>query len=159
MRKTNKTSSGKSVSAIPEGFHTVTPYLVAKDAAKLIEFIEKAFSGDVTFIQKDHDGKVMHATVKIGDAHVMISDQTENMQPETAMLFLYVEDADAVYQKAIDANAKSIREPKDEFYGDRASAVKDAWNNTWWIATHIEDVSREELKRRSEEKEQQHVDA
>jgi len=80
----------------------------------------------------------------------MISDQMERMQPETAMLFLYVDDVDSVYQKAIDSNAKSIREPKDEFYGDRASAVKDEWNNTWWIATHIEDVSREELQRRSE---------
>jgi PhnB protein len=148
MEKT--ASKSKSVRAVPEGFSTVTPYLVVDEAAKLIEFIKNAFDGKVTFITHGDDKeKIMHATVKIGDSTIMISDTMEDNKTQTSMLYLYLEDADAVYKKAIQAKATSVREPITEFYGDRAGAVKDSWGNTWWIATHVEDVSDEELKQRA----------
>ncbi|HET9486010.1 MAG TPA: VOC family protein [Chryseosolibacter sp.] len=145
-----KTKS-KSVSAVPEGFETVTPYLVVDNATKLIEFIKKAFDGSVTSITKREDNKVMNASVTIGTSTIMVSDTMEGMPPQTAMLYLYLEDADKVYKKAIDAKATSVQEPKTEFYGDRAGAVRDEWGNMWWIATHVEDVSPEELDRRAKE--------
>lgn len=145
-----KTKS-KSVRAVPEGFHTVTPYLIVDNAAKLIEFIKNAFGGRVTFISNGDENKVMHATVSIGTSTIMVSDTMEGMGPRTAMLFLYLEDADGVYKKAIDAKATSVQEPRTEFYGDRAGAVKDEWGNEWWIATHVEDVAPEEMERRSKE--------
>jgi uncharacterized glyoxalase superfamily protein PhnB len=146
-----KAGKKKSVRAIPEGFHTVTPFLMTDNAAKLIEFIQNAFDAELTFITKTEDNKIMHATVTIGDSIIMISDNMENTTPQTAMLYLYLENVDAIYKKAIQAKAISIHEPTDEFYGDRAAAVKDEWGNVWWIATHVEDVSDEELKQRSKQ--------
>jgi PhnB protein len=145
-----KTKS-KSVRAVPKGFHTITPYLVADNAAGLIDFIQKAFDGKLTFITKGDDGKVMHATVTIGDSTIMISDAMEGMSSQTAMLYLYLEDADNVFKKATQAKATSIRELKTEFYGDRAGAVKDQWGNVWWISTHVEDVDPQELERRTKQ--------
>jgi len=145
-----KTKS-KSVRAVPEGFQTVTPYLVVDNAAKLIEFIKNTFDSKVTFISNRDENKIMHATVSIGTSTIMISDIMEGMQPQTAMLYLYLEDADGVFKKAMDGKATLVREPKTEFYGDRAGAVKDEWGNVWWIATHVEDVDPEELDRRLKE--------
>jgi PhnB protein len=149
MEKT--ASKSKSVRAVPEGYSTVTPYLIVDEAAKLIEFIKNAFDGKVTFITHRDDKKIMHATVKIGDSTIMISDTMEDNKTQTSMLYLYLENADAIYKKAIQAKATSVHEPTTEFYGDRAGAVKDSWGNIWWIATHVEDVSDEELKRRATE--------
>lgn len=148
---TMEKTKSKSVPAVPEGFNTVTPYLVVENAAELIEFIKNAFDGKVTFISKRDPEKIMHATVSIGTSTVMVSDAMEGMQPQTAMLYLYLEDVDKVFKKAIDAKATTVREPKTEFYGDRAGAVKDEWGNVWWIATHVEDVEPAELDRRSKE--------
>ena len=139
----------KSVRAIPQGFHTVTPFLVVDNAAELIEFIKKAFDGKQTFRMDENDGKIMHATVTIGDSTIMISDTMEGMEAQTAMLYLYVEDVDALFKKAIGAKATKIHEPTTEFYGDRAGAVKDRWGNVWWIATHVEDVEPKELEKRA----------
>lgn len=146
-----KKAKGGSVKAVPEGFATVTPYLIARNASELIDFLKTGFDGKETFMFKNpNNDSIMHATVKIGNSTIMISDAMEGMEPQAAMLFLYVEDVDDVYQQALDADATSVREPKDEFYGDRTAAVKDKWDNTWWIATHVEDVDREELSRRAE---------
>lgn len=145
-----KTKS-KSVRAVPEGLQTVTPYLVADNAAKLIEFMRKAFDGKVTFISNRDDNRIMHATVSIGTSTIMIADTMEGMQPQTGMLYVYLEDADRAFKKAIEAKATSIQEPKTEFYGDRAGAVRDEWGNVWWIATHVEDVAPDELERRAKE--------
>jgi uncharacterized glyoxalase superfamily protein PhnB len=139
----------KSIRAVPEGFQTVTPYLVVDGAASLIDFIKNAFEGEVTFINKGDDNRITHATVSIGSSTIMISDTMEGMQPQTAMLYLYLEDADKVFRKAMDAKATSARELRTEFYGDRAGAVKDKWNNIWWIATHVEDVEPGELEKRA----------
>jgi len=145
-----KTKS-KPVRAVPEGLQAVTPYLVVDNAAKLIEFMKNAFDAKVSFVANRDDNKIMHATVSIGPSTIMIADTMEGMEPHTAMLYLYLEDADRVFKKAIDAKATSVQEPKTEFYGDRAGAVKDEWGNVWWIATHVEDVDPEELDKRMKE--------
>ena len=144
-------SKNKSVRAVPEGYQTVTPYLVVENAQGLIDFIKNAFDGKETFNFKRDDNKIMHATVSIGGSIVMISDTMEGMPAQTSMLYLYLEDADSVFRKAVQANATSVREPVTEFYGDRASAVKDQWGNMWWMATHVEDVDQQELERRAAE--------
>ncbi len=144
-----KAKKNKSVRAVPEGFHTVTPYLIVDDAQGLMEFITNAFDGKVTFVMKRDDNKIMHATMSIGNSTVMISDTMEGMEAQRGMLYLYLEDADKVFKKAIEAKASAVREPITEFYGDRAGAVKDAWNNVWWIATHVEDIEEKELEKRA----------
>jgi PhnB protein len=144
-------NKNKSVRPVPEGFRTVTPFLIVDNAAGLIDFIKQAFDGKQTFLMNDDDNKIMHATVKIGDSTIMLSDTMEGMPAQTAMLYLYVEDVDSLYQKALKAKATSVHEPTNEFYGDRAAAVKDKWGITWWIATHVEDVEQNELERRSKE--------
>jgi PhnB protein len=151
------TKKNRSVNAVPEGLHSVTPYLVVDNAAGLIDFIEKAFSGKVTSKMLHQDQKkIMHATVTIGDSTIMISDTMPGMEDtHTAMLYLYLDNVDDVFKKAIAAKGTSVREVKDEFYGDRAGAVKDSWGNVWWIATHTEDVDPKELERRAEEFEKQ----
>jgi PhnB protein len=143
-----KQGTVKSTKAVPEGYHTVTPFLIVENASGLIQFIEKAFGGKQTYITKQDDGKIMHATATIGDSTIMVCDVMEGMPVQTAMLYLYLPDVDRVYKNALQANATSVHEPSDEFYGDRAGAVKDQWGNIWWIATHVEDVDEKELERR-----------
>ena len=141
----------KSVRAVPEGYHTVTPYLVVDNAKGLMEFLRNAFNANIRAVMDRDDGRVMHAEVSIGDSILMISDTMEGMQAQTAMLYLYLDDVDSVFQKALQAKGTSVREPKDEFYGDRSGAVRDEWGNMWWIATHVEDVDPKEMERRAEQ--------
>lgn len=149
--KEKKMSHTTMAKPIPDGFHTVTPFLIVNDTTKLLEFIKKAFNGETTSIMKDPDGRVMHATARIGDSLIMSSDEMERFPAMPCMLYLYVDDVDAIYKQAIKAGGQSLREPTDEFYGDRSAGIKDAWNNQWWIATHVEDVDDEEMKRRAEQ--------
>ena len=151
MKKVERRSRTKSTRKVPKGFHTVTPFLMVNDARGLIEFMERAFNGEVTANVKDDGGRIMHATVQIGDSLVMVADVMNGSQPMPAMLYLYVDDVDAIYRQSINAHGTSLREPVDEFYGDRSAGVKDEWNNQWWLATHVEDVSDEEMERRKEE--------
>ncbi len=151
MKNQIKEKKTKTVNAIPEGFHTITPFIVVERASELIEFIEQSFDGETTSIMKTDDNKIMHATVRIGDSQLMITDATEQYKAGSSKLYLYVEGVDAAYKNAINAGGTSLREPTDEFYGDRSSGVKDAWGNEWWIATHVEDVSPEEMKKRQKE--------
>lgn len=138
------------VKAIPEGYHTITPYLVADDADKLIEFLKNAFNADINECMRGGDGKICHAELKIGDSKLMVGGKPG--QPmSSAMLYLYVEDTDALYHQAIAAGGKSILEPMDQFYGDRNSGVQDPCGNQWWIATHVEDLSIEELEKRAKQ--------
>ena len=146
------TRYARSVKPIPEGYHTVTPYLVVDGAEKVIRFIKEAFGAQPVFEPMMRpDGKVMHAEFKIGDSVVMISDSSERAQASTAMLYLYVPNVDAVYQRALKAGATSMSEPANMFYGDRSGGVKDAAGNRWHIGTHIEDVAPAELKKRAAE--------
>jgi len=153
----NNPSKTKSSNPIPEGLHSITPTLMVNGAEKFIEFLKNAFGGERTSIWKGEDNKVMHATVEIGDSTIMIGDAKEEFKPTQSMLQLYVEDVDAQYKQALKAGAQSIREPKDEFYGDRSSGVKDPWGNQWWIATRMEDLSEDEMKRRHKEFTKEHA--
>ena len=134
-----------SVKPIPEGFHAVTPYLTLRDAGKVIDFLKSAFDAEF-----QNDGKIMHAEVKIGDSRVMITEASERAPASVSTLYLYVPDVDRVYQQAIRAGGKSVMEPADMFYGDRSGGVKDASGNSWFVATHKQDFSRDELKKRAD---------
>jgi uncharacterized glyoxalase superfamily protein PhnB len=137
---------------IPEGFHTLTPYLCVRGAAELIEFLKQAFDAQEIDRHTTPEGVVFHAAVKIGDSMVFVGEAPKELGSRAlmpAMLYMYVHDVDAVYAKAIQAGGKSIREPADQFYGDRSGAVEDAAGNQWWVATHKEDVTHEELSRRA----------
>lgn len=136
---------------IPAGYHTVTPYLIVEGAARIIDFAKRAFNAELSFRMDQPDGSIGHAEIKIGDSKVMLADAGEQWSPMPAMLHLYVDDCDAVYKRALEAGATSLREPRDEFYGDRSAGVRDAAGNSWWIATHVEDVSDEEMARRAQE--------
>jgi uncharacterized glyoxalase superfamily protein PhnB len=140
------------VKPVPEGFHTITPYLVADGADKVIRFMKEAFGAQPLFEPMMRpDGKIMHAEFKIGDSVVMIADVSERAQATSDMLYLYVPNVDAVYQKALKAGATSLMEPADQFYGDRSGGVRDPAGNRWHIGTHIEDVAPAELKKRAAE--------
>jgi PhnB protein len=144
---------------IPEGYHTATPYLIVKDAAKAIDFYKKAFGATELFRLADPSGKVGHAEIKIGDSPIMLADEFPGMGargPESfggspVSICLYVEDVDALARQAVAAGAKEIRPVKDQFYGDRSGTFTDPFGHTWTIATHKEDVSPREISRRFEE--------
>ena len=137
-----------TVKAIPEGHQAVIPYLVVDGAEKVIEFLKQTFHATETLRMAGPDGKIGHAEVRIGDCMVMLGEAQGPWKPMPAMIMVYTEGVDAVYQRALQAGATSVSEPKDQFYGDRSAAVADACGNQWFIATHIEDVSEEELMRR-----------
>ena len=139
------------VKPVPEGFHTISPYLGVKDARGLIEFLKKAFDSEVE-VHAAPDGTIFNAMAQVGDSMVLIG-QVPKERPDNelmpAMLYLYVADADAWYRKAMAAGAQSIRAPEDQWYGDRVGAVRDLANNQWWFATHKEDMTPEEMARRA----------
>jgi uncharacterized glyoxalase superfamily protein PhnB len=137
-----------AVAAIPAGYHTVTPYLMVQDAARTIDFVVQAFGAVERGRHLTPDGRVMHAEVLIGDSIVMLGEASGAWQPTHSSLHLYVPDVDAAYASALAAGAASIREPADQFYGDRSGGVEDADGNQWWMATHVEDVSPAEMERR-----------
>jgi len=138
------------VKPVPERYHSVTPYLVVEGVPKLLEFLRKTFNSTELERVPRPDGTISHAEVRIGDSVVMMGEANAQSKPMPTMLYVYVEDVDAVYKRALQAGAKPVRELKDEFYGDRAGGVADPVGNQWWIATHKEDVSSEELRRRME---------
>ena len=140
----------RTVKPIPDGYHTVTSVLMVNDAAKLIDFLKQAFGARERERYADPDGKILHAEVTLGDSIVQLSDATGEWKPVQVPLLLYVTDTDATYRRALKAGATSLREPMDAFYGDRTAGVKDSFGNSWWIATHQEDVSREDLEKRAE---------
>ena len=139
-----------AVKPIPDGYHTVTPYLIVPGAAKLIDFLKQAFDARESFRMASPEGRIMHAEVRIGDSVVMMSDTGQEAQPRPCMIYLYVNDVDATYKRSLQAGATSLREPANQFYGDRSAAVKDPAGNDWGIATHVEDVPSEEIEKRAE---------
>ena len=138
-----------AVKPVPDTFHTVTPYLVVKGAAQLVDFLKRAFGATEFHMMKMPDGTVAHADCVIGDSHIMLGEAGGPWPSQPTSIYLYVPDCDAVYRKALAAGGTSVQEPKDQFYGDRHGAVKDSTGNTWWIATHVEDVPQQELERRA----------
>jgi PhnB protein len=137
------------VKPIPDGYHTVTPYILVQGADKLIDFVKKAFDAKETERYSMPNGTIGHAEVRLGDSVIMVSDaQGEDYKPMAAGIHLYVEDCDAVYKRALEGGATSIMEPADQFYGDRSAGVKDQFGNRWWIAMHKEDLSKDEIAKR-----------
>lgn len=140
-----------AVNPIPQGYHTATPYLIMRGADKTVDFLKNAFGAKLSFDpMMSPDGKIMHADLMIGDSHVMISEATEQHPAMPTMVHLYVPNVDAVYQRAVTAGGSSTMAPADQFYGDRGAGVKDPSGNHWYIATHVEDVSMDEIKKRAE---------
>lgn len=139
------------VQPVPEGYHTVTPYLVVPDAPAVLDFIEEAFGGQTRSRNTDADGQIIHAEIQVGDSMIMLGQSSEEWPPTRAMIHLYLPDVDGVYARALDAGARSLRQPEDMFYGDRSGGVEDPWGTQWWIATHVEDVSMQEMERRQAE--------
>jgi PhnB protein len=143
---------------IPEGFHTVTPYLAVKDAAKALDVYTRALGAEERF-RFEHGGKVGHAEMQIGDSIVMLSDEWPeggHLSPQSlggtpTSLHVYVDDVDSAFRQAVDAGAKEERAVQDQFYGDRSGTFLDPFGHRWNLATHVEDVSEEELQRRMEE--------
>jgi uncharacterized glyoxalase superfamily protein PhnB len=140
-----------AVNPIPEGYGTVTPYMQVNGAARLIEYFEKAFGAKTLSQARMPDGSVVHAEVQIGDTKVMIGEASDRWPARPGGFYMYVENCDETYRSAIAAGGTSLREPTTEFYGDRSSGVEDPCGNQWWISTHVEDVSEEEIGRRMEE--------
>ena len=140
--------------AIPDGYHTVQPYLYFKNSAEAIAFYSKVFGATERMRMPDKDGRIMHAEINIGDSCIMMADESpavgayssEHYGGAPMSLMIYVDDCDAVYKRAVDAGSKSLREPADQFYGDRMAGVADPFGFQWWIGTHIKDVSLEEMK-------------
>ena len=145
-----------AVKPIPEGYHTVTPYLVVEGAGGLIDFLKQAFDAEEVVRMPGKDGTVGHAEMRIGNSMIMLADAQPEYPAAPHTICLYVEDADATYQRAIAAGATSVREPADQFYGDRSGGVKDASGMSWWISTHIEDIAPEEVEKRAAAYKEQH---
>jgi Uncharacterized protein conserved in bacteria len=138
-----------AVNPIPEGYRTITPYLINEGPAKILEFLEKAFGAKVTFKMEDDKGDIRHAEVKVGDSMVMVGGAGSQWPAMPCSIYVYVPDVDATYKTAMEAGAVSLNEPVTQFYGDRVAGVKDPGGNMWWIGTHVEDVSPEEMGRRA----------
>lgn len=147
------------VKPIPDGYHSATPYLIVSGAAEAIEFYKKAFGATELFRMAGSGGKIGHAEIKIGNSPIMLADEHPEMGARSAktlggspvFLMLYVDNVDALAAQAIAAGAKPVRPVQNQFYGDRSGTFEDPFGLLWTISTHVEDVSPEEMERRSEE--------
>jgi PhnB protein len=133
----------------PEGFHSVNPYLTVKGAAQLLDFLKQAFAAEEIGRYLEPSGRIAHACVKIGDSMVEMSDSTEQWPPTPCSLHFYVPNVDAVYQRAVKAGGTSLREPEDQFYGERSAGIRDMCGNNWFIGTRIEILTKKEIDKRS----------
>ena len=146
------------VSHIPEGYNTVTPYLIIKGAAKAIEYYKEAFGAKEVVRMDGPDGKVGHAELQIGDSRIMLADENPTMGAghvsadsiggSPVSIYLYLPDVDHVVKRAVAAGAKILKPVQDQFYGDRSGFLQDPFGHLWGIATHVEDVSPQEMKER-----------
>jgi PhnB protein len=143
--------------SIPDRYHNVTPYLIVNDAAAAIEFYKKAFGATELMRMPKPNGKIGHAEIKIGDSPIMLADESPEIGARSPRSFggspvsilLYVEDVDSTFTKAVNGGAKVQRPVANQFYGDRTGGVEDPFGHVWYIATHVEDVSPEEMKKRA----------
>jgi PhnB protein len=147
-----------AVKPVPEGYHTATPYLIIKGAARALDFYQKAFGATELFRMPMPDGQVGHAEIKIGNSILMLADEYPDMgyrSPQSlggtpVSILLYVEDVDAQFNRAIAAGGKVQRPVKDQFYGDRSGTLEDPFGHVWTISTHKEDLTMEEIAKRAE---------
>lgn len=145
------------VKPIPDGYHTITPYLAVKDGRAAIEFYKKALNAQELFSMPNPDGRIGHAELQIGDSRVMLADEhpeigfrgPQSIGGTPLFLHLYVDDCDAWFNRAVSAGAKVLRPLEDQFYGDRGGQVEDPFGHIWYFSTHKEDVSPEELEARA----------
>jgi PhnB protein len=144
-----------AVKPVPDGYHTVTPYLTLSNPGAVIDFLKRAFGAQETFAMRDEHGTVRHAEVKVGNSMLMLGAAHDQYTPRPGNFYLYVDDCDAAYKKALAAGGKSLSEPANQFYGDRHGGVTDSEGNNWWVATHIEDVAPHERDRRAKAWQQQ----
>jgi len=143
------------VKPIPEGYHSLTPYLIVDGAAQALEYYKKAF-GATELMRMEHEGKIAHAEMKIGDSPFMLSDEHPQMGyrgPKTlggsaVALMIYVDDCDAIFKQAIAAGGIEKKALQDQFYGDRSGTLEDPFGHSWTVSTHKEDVSQEEIDKR-----------
>lgn len=143
------------VKPIPEGYHSVTPYLIINGAAEAIEYYKKAF-GAIELFRMEHEGKIGHAEIKIGDSPIMLSDenpQEGHASPKTlggsgVGIMIYVDDVDTIFKQAIAEGGTERKALQDQFYGDRSGTLTDPYGHVWTVATHKEDVSPEEIEKR-----------
>ena len=133
---------------IPQQYGTVTPYLIVDGVPKLIEFLKHTFDAEERERINDREDHVGHAEVRIGSSIIMMADSTAQYNPIPSQLYVYVDNVDQTHKRGLEAGGISEQEPATQFYGDRTAAVKDPTGNVWWIATHVEDVSSEEMDRR-----------
>ena len=148
----------KKVSPIPEGYHSITPYLIIKGAAQAIEYYKDVFGAVEVFRMDQPDGKVGHAELKIGDSRIMLADENPNMGvghssaasigASPVSLYLYIPNVDGVVERAVAAGAKLVKPVQDQFYGDRSGFIQDPYGHLWGVATHVEDVAPQELEER-----------
>ena len=146
-----------AVKPIPEGYHSVTPYLIIKGAARAIDFYKKAFGATELMRMPQPDGRIAHAEIKIGDSRIMLADEYPEMNFRSPQAFggtpvaisLYMQDVDRVVKKAIAGGAKVLRPVTDQFYGDRSGSLEDPFGHVWHVATHKEDIPMKELKKRA----------
>ena len=151
-------SAPMAVKPIPDGYHSVTPYIYVDGASDAIAFYEKAFNA-VEIMRMDWGNRIGHAEIKIGDSSIMLSDEApamgaigpKSLGGTSSSLMIYVKDSDAVTEQAIAAGATVLRPIQDQFYGDRSATLKDPFGHQWTVSTHIEDVAPEEMDRRSKE--------
>lgn len=152
-----------AVHFIPEGYHSLTPYLIVKDAAQALEFYKKALGAKEVLRMSDPNGGIMHAEFQVGDSKVMMAGEYPEMgalSPQTiggspVSLCLYVENVDEMFQQALAAGATQRRPVQNQFYGDRSGTLEDPFGHTWTIATHIEDLTQEQVEQRFAEMNQQ----
>lgn len=143
---------------IPKGYNTITPYLIIKGAAQAIDYYKKVFGANEIMRMPGPDGKVGHAELKIGDSHFMLADENPSMgQGHTSAatigaspvsLYVYLPDVDQVFDRAVAEGAKVLKPVENQFYGDRTGFFQDPFGHLWGVATHVEDVSADEMKRR-----------
>jgi PhnB protein len=147
------------VKPIPDGFHTITPYLTVKGGAQAIDFYKRAFGAKERFRMTSPDGKsIGHAEVFIGDSIVMLADESptwgkqspESLKGTSVSMLIYVEDVDTAFKRAVDAGAKVLMPVQNQFYGERSGCVQDPFGHQWTLMTHVEDVPPDEMKKRAE---------
>ncbi len=140
----------KSVRPVPQGYGTVTPWIISKDSAKLIEFLDKAFGAKEQPESRtlNADGSIGHVEVKLGDSILMLFDSHKSWKATPAFLRLYIEDVERTFQQALNTGATAVTKPTELFWGDRVGRVRDPFGNIWWLQTHVTDVSAEAMESR-----------
>jgi PhnB protein len=147
----------KPVHYIPEGYNSVTPYLIIKGAAQAIDYYKQVFGATEVMRMADPSGRIGHAELKIGDSHIMLADEFPEMNHRAPLsdgsspvsILLYVEDVDSIVERAVAAGAKILKPVQDQFYGDRSGFIQDPFGHLWGVATHKEDVAPQELEERA----------